>query len=97
MAPSPPSTDAVPLLEARGISKSFGRVHALEDVDFDLYAGEVVALVGNNGAGKSTLIKAIAGINLADSGRILFKGEEVRISTPNDAVSLGIATVYAAG
>jgi D-xylose transport system ATP-binding protein len=83
-----------PLLEARGISKRFGRVQALEDVDFDVHAGEVVALVGDNGAGKSTLIKAIAGINLADEGRIYFRGEEVRISTPNDAVTLGIATVY---
>jgi D-xylose transport system ATP-binding protein len=83
-----------PLLEARGISKRFGRVQALEDVDFELYAGEVVALVGDNGAGKSTLIKAIAGIQLADEGRIVFNGDEVRISTPSDASALGIATVY---
>jgi D-xylose transport system ATP-binding protein len=83
-----------PLLAAQGISKRFGRVQALVDVDFDVHAGEVVALVGDNGAGKSTLIKAIAGINLADEGRIYFRGEEVRISTPNDAVTLGIATVY---
>jgi D-xylose transport system ATP-binding protein len=83
-----------PLLEAKGISKRFGRVQALQDVDFELYPGEVVALVGDNGAGKSTLIKAIAGIQLADEGRIFFNGEEVRISTPNDAYALGIATVY---
>ena len=83
-----------PLLAAKGISKRFGQVQALKDVDFDVYAGEVVALVGDNGAGKSTLIKAIAGINLADEGRIYFRGDEVRISNPNDAVSLGIATVY---
>jgi D-xylose transport system ATP-binding protein len=84
----------IPLLEARGVSKSFGRVQALQDVDFDLHAGEVVALVGDNGAGKSTLIKAVAGIQLADAGSIYFKGQQVRISNPNDAVRLGIATVY---
>jgi D-xylose transport system ATP-binding protein len=74
--------------------KSFGPVKALQDVDFDLYPGEVVALVGDNGAGKSTLIKTFAGIQPADAGQILFDGEEVRIATPNDAVKLGIATVY---
>jgi D-xylose transport system ATP-binding protein len=82
------------LLEAKGISKSFGPVRALQDVDFDLYPGEVVALVGDNGAGKSTLIKAFAGIQLADSGRLYVNGDEVRIATPSDAVRLGIATVY---
>ena len=82
------------LLEAKGVNKSFGPVKALQDVDFDLYGGEVVALVGDNGAGKSTLIKAIAGIQLADSGRFFFKGEQVRISNPSDATALGIATVY---
>ena len=83
-----------PLLEARGVSKRFGQVQALQDVDFDVYAGEVVAIVGDNGAGKSTLIKAIAGIQLADEGRMLFKGQEVKISAPSDATKLGIATVY---
>jgi D-xylose transport system ATP-binding protein len=85
---------ATPLLEAKGISKRFGRVQALQDVDFELHAGEVVALVGDNGAGKSTLIKAIAGIQLADEGRIFFNGEEVHILIPSDANALGIATVY---
>jgi D-xylose transport system ATP-binding protein len=84
----------IPLLEAQGVSKRFGRVQALADVDFDLHAGEVVALVGDNGAGKSTLIKAIAGIQLADEGRFFVNGEEVRISSPSDATALGIATVY---
>ena len=86
--------DCNPTLGAKGISKHFGSVQALQDVDFDLHAGEVVALVGDNGAGKSTLIKAIAGIQLADEGRIFFNGEEVHILIPSDANALGIATVY---
>jgi D-xylose transport system ATP-binding protein len=84
----------VPLLECRGICKHFGRVRALVDVDFDVYAGEVVALVGDNGAGKSTLIKAIAGIQPPDQGTIRFEGREVAIRTPGDATRLGIETVY---
>ena len=86
--------DDPPLLECRGICKRFGPVEALTDVDFEVRAGEVVALVGDNGAGKSTLIKAISGIQPADEGRILFEGTEVRISTPSDATRLGIETVY---
>jgi D-xylose transport system ATP-binding protein len=82
------------VLELEGMSKSFGPVHALVDVDFSVSAGEVVALVGDNGAGKSTLVKAVAGINPADEGRILFEGEPVTITNPTDAVALGIATVY---
>jgi D-xylose transport system ATP-binding protein len=76
------------------VSKSFGPVQALSEVDFEVRAGEVVALVGDNGAGKSTLVKAIAGIHAADSGEIRFEGEPVTITNPTDAVSLGIATVY---
>jgi D-xylose transport system ATP-binding protein len=83
-----------PLLQLEGISKHFGPVHALDRVDFAVGAGEVVGLVGDNGAGKSTLVKAIAGINAPDSGKILFEGNEVSISKPQDATSLGIATVY---
>jgi D-xylose transport system ATP-binding protein len=83
-----------PVFSARGVSKRFGPVRALQDVDFDIYPGEVVALVGDNGAGKSTLIKAIAGIYKPDAGRFFFDGHEVRISSPNDAKRLGIATVY---
>jgi D-xylose transport system ATP-binding protein len=82
------------LLEAKGISKRFGAVEALSDVDFEVDAGEVVALVGDNGAGKSTLIKAIAGIQPAEHGRYFFDGREVGIHTPQDATRLGIATVY---
>ena len=83
-----------PVLALEGVSKSFGPVQALSEVDFEVHSGEVVALVGDNGAGKSTLVKTIAGIHPADSGRILFEGSEVRITGPTDAVALGIATVY---
>jgi D-xylose transport system ATP-binding protein len=88
------SNGRVPLLQLRGISKRFGAVQALADVDLDVYAGEVVGLVGDNGAGKSTLIKIIAGIVVPDSGQILFEGQPVHISGPNDVARLGIATVY---
>ena len=76
-----------PVLALEGISKSFGPVQALSDVDFQVQPGEVVALVGDNGAGKSTLVKTIAGIHPADEGRILFEGNEVRIAGPTDAVA----------
>jgi D-xylose transport system ATP-binding protein len=83
-----------PLLELRGISKHFGSVQALTDVDFEVRPGEVMALVGDNGAGKSTLIKCVAGINLADEGEILFDGQPVSIHGPKDAAKLGIEVVY---
>jgi D-xylose transport system ATP-binding protein len=83
-----------PMLELRGVSKSFGAVHALQDVDFHVHAGEVMALVGDNGAGKSTLVKGIAGIHPFDSGEILFEGEQVTIHGPKDAAALGIEVVY---
>jgi D-xylose transport system ATP-binding protein len=83
-----------PLLELRGVSKSFGSVHALNDVDFVARAGEVMALVGDNGAGKSTLIKCIAGIHPMDDGEMLYEGEPVSISGPRDAAKLGIEVVY---
>jgi D-xylose transport system ATP-binding protein len=83
-----------PTLELRGLSKSFGVVQALTDVDFEVRPGEVMALVGDNGAGKSTLIKSIAGIHPIDSGEILFEGEEVHIHGPKDAARLGIEVVY---
>jgi D-xylose transport system ATP-binding protein len=86
--------DETPILELRGISKSFGSVQALTDVDLLVHRGEVAALVGDNGAGKSTLIKIIAGIHAADGGEILFDGEPVSISGPKDAARLGIEVVY---
>jgi len=82
------------LLELRGISKSFGSVQALSDVDFEVRAGEVMALVGDNGAGKSTLIKCIAGTHTPDSGETFFEGQEVHIHGPKDAAKLGIEVVY---
>jgi D-xylose transport system ATP-binding protein len=88
MATSPPT------LELRGVSKAFGAVQALNDVDFEVRDGEVMALVGDNGAGKSTLIKCIAGIQPADSGDILFDGSPVSIHSPKDAAQLGIEVVY---
>jgi D-xylose transport system ATP-binding protein len=85
---------STPVLSLKGVSKSFGPVQALSDVDFEVRPGEVVAIVGDNGAGKSTLVKTIAGIHTADAGTIAFEGEEVTITNPTDAVALGIATVY---
>ena len=92
--PSSSTTDRQPILQLRHISKHFGAVQALSEVDFDVYPAEVVALVGDNGAGKSTLVKTIAGINIPDSGEILFEGHHVAIHGPRDPVALGISTVY---
>jgi D-xylose transport system ATP-binding protein len=86
--------EARPLLELRGVSKHFGAVQALQDVDFRAYPGEVMALVGDNGAGKSTLIKGIAGIYPFDGGQVLFDGAQVSIHGPKDAAHLGIEIVY---
>src|SRR6476469_4271335 len=83
-----------PLLQLQNITKTFGSVQALDDVDFEVRAGEVMALVGDNGAGKSTLVKCVAGTHAADSGRILFEGQEVQIHGPKDAAKLGIEVVY---
>ena len=83
-----------PLLQIRDLTKSFGSVQALSDVDFEVNKGEVMALVGDNGAGKSTLVKCIAGIHPEDSGQILFEGHEVKIHGPKDAAKLGIEVVY---
>jgi D-xylose transport system ATP-binding protein len=87
-------SDRQPILELRGVSKSFGAVQALYQVDFHVAPGEVMALVGDNGAGKSTLIKCIAGIHPIDEGEILFEGGPVTIHGPKDAAKLGIEVVY---
>ena len=83
-----------PLVRMEGISKHFGGVQALMDVDVELYAGEVIGILGHNGAGKSTLIKILAGAEQADEGRIFIRGEEASISNPNDARAHGIETIY---
>ncbi len=83
-----------PLLELKGITKRFGAVQALTDVNLKVYPGEVMALVGDNGAGKSSLVKTIAGINIPDQGEILFEGHPVHFTGPRDPAALGISTVY---
>jgi len=83
-----------PILAVERLSKRFGAVEALRDVDFEVNAGEVVALLGDNGAGKSTLVKIIAGAIQPDAGRLLFEGQPVVIDSPATAKRLGIETVY---
>jgi len=83
-----------PILSLRGISKEFGAVRALTEVDFDIYPGEVVAVVGDNGAGKSTLVKILAGVHRPDAGTIEFDGRPVDIGSPSESRALGIATVF---
>ncbi|MER8265591.1 ATP-binding cassette domain-containing protein [Streptomyces griseus] len=92
--PSPHEGPGGPLLSLRGISKSFGAVAALTDVDLDVAAGRVVALVGDNGAGKSTLVKILSGVHRPDAGTIGFGAETVAITSPATAQRLGIATVF---
>lgn len=88
------ATSAVPALQLTGISKSFGAVQALQGVDFEVFSGEVVGLVGDNGAGKSTLIKIMAGAYASDKGDIFVEGKKVNIKSPQDANKVGIETVY---
>jgi ABC-type sugar transport system ATPase subunit len=95
------STDAAldsairqPILELKHISKMFGHVHALADVEFQVLPGEVMALVGDNGAGKSTLIKVISGAHQPTSGEIYLDGKRIHIPNPRVAANFGIATVY---
>src|SRR4029079_19719502 len=82
------------LLRLKGVSKNFGPVQALQDIDFELPAGKVTALIGDNGAGKSVTIKTIAGIHAPEHGQIFWEGKPVRIRTPRAAAALGIETVY---
>jgi len=91
---SPAESGDVPLLRLRGVSKSFGPVQALTDINLDIPAGQVTALVGDNGAGKSTLIKTVAGIWQPSSGQLIWNGKPVHIHSPKDATDLGIAAVY---
>ena len=89
-----PTAGASPILDCTNVSKKFGAVQALYKVDFEVAAGEVMALVGDNGAGKSTLIKGVAGIYAFDEGEIHFEGKRVTIAGPRDAAALGIEVVY---
>jgi simple sugar transport system ATP-binding protein len=85
---------STPILEAKSVSKSFGAVHALNNVDFWVNPGEVIGLIGDNGAGKSTLINVLTGVYPPDSGKLIFEGNEVHLHGPQDARNLGIETVY---
>ena len=87
---------AQPLVEMKRISKSFGGVHAVQDVSIDLYPGEVLGLLGHNGAGKSTLIKILSGAYTADEGEIFLSGKKVSIRAPRDAKAHGVETIYQA-
>jgi ABC-type sugar transport system ATPase subunit len=89
-----PSETRVPAVEVRGVSKRFGSVVALESADYEVYPGEVAALIGDNGAGKSTLIKIISGVTRPDTGVIRVHGQDVHFHTPRDARNYGIETVY---
>jgi D-xylose transport system ATP-binding protein len=84
----------IPLLELRGVEKSFGPVHVLSSVNFTANAGEVTALVGDNGAGKTTLVKCIGGIHRVDEGELIFDGTPRSVHGPRDAASLGVEIVY---
>ncbi len=87
-------TEVKPIISMQGITKHFGGVTALEDVDFDILPDEVHALVGDNGAGKSTLIKILCGVHMADAGKILVDGSPVHITGPRDARNYGIEVIY---
>ena len=91
---APPATGTETVLSLRGISKSFGAVAALTDIDLDVAAGEVVAIVGDNGAGKSTLVKVLSGVYPPDGGTITFEGRQVTLASPAQAHAMGIATVF---
>ena len=83
-----------PILEARGLSRSFGHVRALDNADFDINPGEVVALIGDNGAGKSTMVKALSGNLALDEGEIFFEGQPIEMTNPQQVSALGIEVVY---
>jgi len=83
-----------PILQGRGLVKRYGRVTALDHCDFDLYPGEILAVIGDNGAGKSSLIKAMSGAIIPDEGEVLLEGRKVKFTSPTDARKEGIETVY---
>lgn len=83
-----------PILKARNLVKRYGRVTAIDHCDFELYPGEILAVIGDNGAGKSSLIKAVSGATIPDSGEVWLEGKKVSFNSPNDARNAGIETVY---
>jgi fructose transport system ATP-binding protein len=87
-------TDKQPILQARGLVKRYGNVTAIDGADFDLYPGEILAVIGDNGAGKSSMIKALSGATIPDEGTIMLDGQEVRFKSPLEARRAGIETVY---
>src|SRR5450631_4666894 len=91
---SPEGDEELPLLRLRGVSKHFGPVNALTEVDLDIPAGQVTALAGDNGAGKSVMIKTISGIHPPDGGPMWWNGKPMHVHTPGEAATLGIETVY---
>ena len=93
-SPTSPTSPPTTVLALHGIAKRFGAVNALTDIDLEVAAGEVVAIVGDNGAGKSTLVKVLAGVHRPDEGEIVFADRPVSIPTPSAAIALGIATVF---
>jgi fructose transport system ATP-binding protein len=94
-APMPtPQPGRQPIIEARGLIKTYGSVVGLDGADFDLYPGEVLAVIGDNGAGKSTLIKCLSGATIPDAGEILIEGQPMVFRRPQDARAAGIETVY---
>ena len=97
MAAKETAVDVQPILSVQNVKKSFGRVQALKGVSFEVFPGEVVGLLGDNGAGKSTLIKLIMGVYRPDSGKIIFRGEEVHFLSPSEARALGIEAVPQGG
>ena len=92
--PSRSNGDRVPVLQAKGITKRYGRVTAIENSDLELYPGEILAVIGDNGAGKSSLIKALSGALVPDSGEIFLDGQQVHFHNPMAARAAGIETVY---
>lgn len=87
-------TDTAPILQAQGLVKRFGRVTALAGADFELYPGEVLAVIGDNGAGKSSLIKCLSGAMIPDEGTMMLDGRPLELKRPHDAQEVGIETVY---
>jgi len=88
------NSEGPPLVEIRGLTKSFDAVRALQGVDLTISQGTVTALLGDNGAGKSTLVRCLTGVHAPDDGEILFRGEPIKLGSPDDARHLGIETVF---